>query len=325
MGAGYAAALGGLLHSALGPESDPTSRAVAERLERYRVANRPIRIADRTADWTLLITSGEFGDKLAFGFRGCHDALDPDELARRAEGKCDLRVVAALPNRLLEPLLSAEGAGTRFLAPAMRNMTDGDHPLGRVADRVDILCCNRTEWEALRDPSALISRVGIVAVTDGARGLDVHFTDSKRGPDRIHVPAVPRDRPPRDTNRAGEAFGSTFVGCLLDHGWEGGHRAVDEGLVRTSGRAWGGRGRAGARPAGIRVPRARRDRRGVAGWARALIAHRTTSEGAARPASAGSLAGRHRRGLANRARLDQLFGLAPKRDGRVIGRAARLP
>ncbi len=82
MGAGYAAALGGPLYSALGAEDDPTSGAVSERLSRYGVSSRPVRVAERTADWTLLITSGEFGDKLPIGFRGCHDALRADDLAR---------------------------------------------------------------------------------------------------------------------------------------------------------------------------------------------------------------------------------------------------
>ena len=61
--------------SALGPEDDPTSLAVATRLAHYRIAHRPIRVAGHAADWTLLVTSGQFGDKLPIGFRGCHAAL----------------------------------------------------------------------------------------------------------------------------------------------------------------------------------------------------------------------------------------------------------
>ncbi len=75
MGAGFAAALGGELVSALGPEDDPTSRAVADRLAHAGIAHRPIRVANHPADWTLLVTSGVFGDKLPIGFRGCHAAL----------------------------------------------------------------------------------------------------------------------------------------------------------------------------------------------------------------------------------------------------------
>jgi ribokinase len=234
MGAGYAASMDGSLHSALGPESDANSRAVSERLEHYRIDHHPIRVAGRTADWTLLITSGEFGDKLPVGFRGCHDAIDPEDLAHRAATACDLRVVAALPNRLAERVLAADGAQTRLFAPAMRNMTDREHPLDRFAHRVDILCCNRAEWSALDDRSAIASRVPIVAVTDGPRGIDIQFTNPDGDTDRIHVPAFPRARPPRDTNRAGEAFASTMVATLLDRGWEGTSRVVGERLVRTA-------------------------------------------------------------------------------------------
>src|SRR5262249_29669794 len=105
MGAGYAAALGGVLHSALGPEDDPTSRATDERIRRYGVAHRPIRVPDRPADWTLLISSGEHGDKLPIGFRGCHAVLEVPELSRHAAEDTDLLVVAALPNPLVEAVL----------------------------------------------------------------------------------------------------------------------------------------------------------------------------------------------------------------------------
>jgi ribokinase len=231
MGAGFAAALGGILHSALGPEADPTSRAVSERLALHGIAHRLIRVSDRTADWTLLITSGEFGDKLPVGFRGCHDALARDNLLRGGVDPCDLRVVAALPNRLAEPLLAAGGAVTRFFAPAIRNMTDRDHPLRRLADRVDVLCCNRTEWQAFDHRQDVASRVPILAVTDGPRGIDVRFTNLEGDVTERHVAAFARARPPRDTNRAGEAFASTFVANLLDHGWDGRLRVVGEDLV----------------------------------------------------------------------------------------------
>jgi ribokinase len=232
MGAGFAAALGGLLHSALGSEDDATSRSISERLARHGVVHRSIRVDSRTADWTLLVTSGEFGDKLPVGFRGCHDALAPDEWLRRGVDPCDLRVVAGLPNRLAEPLLAAEGAVTRFFAPAMRNMIDRDHPLHGLVDRVDVLCCNRAEWLALDDPVEVASRVPIVAVTDGPRGIDLRFANREGGFTETHIAAFPRVRPPRDTNRAGEAFAATFVAALLDHGWDGRRRFVDEDLAR---------------------------------------------------------------------------------------------
>jgi ribokinase len=234
MGAGFAAALGGLLYSALGPSTDPASQAISRLVARYGLRHESLRLADRTADWTLLVTSGAFGDKLPIGFRGCHAALDPDELAHRAQGPCDLRVVAALPNRLLEPILRAPGAHTRFLAPTMRNMTDREYPLVRLVDVVDVLCCNRTEWESLDGREFVSAQVPIVAVTDGPTGIDIQFGAPTGERGRIHVPAFPRARPPRDTNRAGEAFASTFVATLLDRGWEGRSRGVGEAVIRMA-------------------------------------------------------------------------------------------
>ncbi len=234
MGAGYAAALGGLLHSALGATDDATSQAVARLMARYGVVHRGIRVADRPADWTLLITSGEFGDKLPIGFRGCHAALDAAELARLAGAPCDLLVVAALPNPLIDAALRAPGARTRFLAPTMRNMMDRGHPLARFADRIDLLSCNRMEWESLPGREHVAACVPIVAVTDGARGIHVTFASAAGEPGQIHAPAFPRSHPPRDTNRAGEAFASTLIATLLDHGWEGSSRAVQESLIRMA-------------------------------------------------------------------------------------------
>jgi sugar/nucleoside kinase (ribokinase family) len=233
MGAGYASSLGGVLHSALGPEHDPTSRAITRLLARYGIDHRASRNPDHGADWTLLISSGEFGDKLAIGFRGCHATLDPVPLARWAAEPCDLRVVAGLPNRVAGPLLEAPGARTRFLAPAMRNMTDRDHPLGRFAACVDILSCNRSEWAALEGSGLVAERVAILAVTDGSRGIDLRYTDPDGEVGNLHIPAFPRAHPPRDTNRAGEAFGSTLVSALLAGGWDGTTRVVAESLIRS--------------------------------------------------------------------------------------------
>ena len=143
MGAGYAAALGGTLIERTGPEDDPTSRAVVRLLAREGIDHQPIRVPDHAADWTLLVTSGEHGDKLPIGFRGCHAALE-------------LGIVRAFPRRVLRPagrgrgaepaggpLLSAPGARCRLFAPAMRNMRDREFPVSRFAGSIDLLCCNR--------------------------------------------------------------------------------------------------------------------------------------------------------------------------------------
>ena len=50
------------------------------------------------------------------------------------------------------------------------------------------------------------------------------------------MPAFPRQRPPRDTNRAGESYAATLLSTLLDHGWNAGSGVVDDGLIRTAAR-----------------------------------------------------------------------------------------
>jgi sugar/nucleoside kinase (ribokinase family) len=222
MGAGYARAFGGELIGALGPEQDATSRAVSGLLARAGVPHRPIRVPGRPADWTLLVTSGAHGDKLPIGFRGCHAALPTFGDEPRAP--CDLCVVASVPNRLAASALTASRAAVRFFAPAYRNMIDRDPPLAAFAAAVDILSCNRREWEALadRDREEVARHVGVLAITDGPRGSRVRYRGEAGGWDEVRVAALPRAHPPRDTNRAGEAYAATLVTTLLDAGWSPG-------------------------------------------------------------------------------------------------------
>jgi ribokinase len=234
MGAGYAAAFGGSLGSALGSESDPTSQAVSRQLARFGIAHHPIRVPDRSADWTLLVTSGEFGDKLPIGFRGCHAALTPDSLEPMASQPRDLRVVAALANHLSARALSAPGAAMRFFAPSLRTMLDRDCLLSSFAASIDVLSCNRREWEALDDREEVAWRVSILVVTDGPDGSSVRFTTPAGEPGRFRIPAFPRERPPRDTNRAGEAFAATLINTLLDCGWSAVSGVVAPGLIRMA-------------------------------------------------------------------------------------------
>jgi len=234
MGAGYAAALRGSLSSALGPESDPMSRAILHRLAGLGIERHPIRVSDRQADWTLLITSGEFGDKLPIGFRGCHAALVPESLDVLASQPCDLRVVAALPNPVAARVLRAPGAGVRFFAPTMRNMIHRDCSVSSFAASIDILSCNRLEWEALEDREEVAWQLSILVVTDGPDGSTVRFTTPAGDAGILRIPAFPRDRPPRDTNRAGEAYAATLVNFLLDQGWCAAGGIVEEGLIRLA-------------------------------------------------------------------------------------------
>ena len=76
--------------------------------------------------------------------------------------------------------------------------------------------------------------VPIVAVTDGPRGSEIRFTDANGESRRIHQPAFPRLRPPRDTNRAGEAFASALIETLLEGGWTGADRVVDGDLMQRA-------------------------------------------------------------------------------------------
>jgi len=234
MGAGFAASLDGVLWSALGPVNDEMSQAIAGRLAHHGITHRPLRVEEQPADWTLLVTSGPYGDKLPIGFRGCHERLDARLLVDAAAIPCDLRVVASLPNRMAGPVLSASGASVRLFAPAMRNVLDRDCLVASFAASIDILCCNRREWEALGDQPEIAWVVSILAVTDGPSGSMVRFTTPSGEPGRLQVPAFSRQRPPRDTNRAGEAYAATLVTTLLDNGWNASGAVVEERLIRLA-------------------------------------------------------------------------------------------
>ena len=197
-------------------------------------AHRPIRVADHPADWTLLITSGEFGDKLPIGFRGCHAAVEPATISELARNPCDLRVVASLPNALSATALRAPGAGVRLFAPSMRNMIDRDYPISLFAAAIDVLCCNRVEWEALEDREEVGWQVSILVVTDGPKGSMVRYTTPTGDAGLLTIEAFPRNRPPRDTNRAGEAFGATFIAALLDGNWDARTGVVEPELVKMA-------------------------------------------------------------------------------------------
>jgi ribokinase len=233
MGAGYAAALGGMLVSALGAEDDPITRDAEGLLKRYGVVARPVRIVEQPADWTLLVTSGPHGDKLPIGFRGCHEgwAAGPDTEVE----PCSLRVVAGLPNPLAARILEAPGAGVRLFAPAARNMA-ASPSIASFARSIDLLSCNRGEWETLSkgDRGEILGAVPVVVVTDGAAGCTVWFHSVADG--RLSFPVFPRTRPPADTNRAGETFATNFLLVLLESGWRPGP-VVPELIARAATRA----------------------------------------------------------------------------------------
>ena len=233
MGAGFAAALGGTLVSALGAADDPMTRVVASLLARQRIAHEPVRIADRPADWTLLVTSGAHGDKLPVGFRGCHAAwADPGP---RADRPARARVVAGLMNPLARRALGDPTPGAiRAFFPAARNMLDRDAPAATLADRVDLLSCNRGEWADLGAQAAAFDAVPVLAITDGADGATVRFRPPGGTFAEVAVPAFALPDPIVDTNRAGEAFAAALLRALVDAGWVPG--PADPGLIRRA--AW---------------------------------------------------------------------------------------
>ncbi|WP_165063406.1 carbohydrate kinase family protein [Paludisphaera rhizosphaerae] len=233
MGAGFAAALGGELVSALGPEDDPTSRAVAELLDRHGISSTAIR-TNVPADWTLLVSSGPHGDKLAVGFRGCHDALQPEDLAPLTAIPSEVLVVCGLANRLAADVLKAPGPRLRVLAPAIRNVLDRTYPPRKLIAPVDVLCCNQAEWDALEDSQEIAARLSILVVTRGPAGVLVRFTDPQGSAKSLTLPAFPRDRPPRDTNHAGEAFAACFIATLMERGWQPESGVAEVELVREA-------------------------------------------------------------------------------------------
>jgi ribokinase len=225
MGAGFAKAFSGELVWLAGDREDEISREVAGLLAREGIQSRPIEVADRGGEWTLLVTSGPFGDKLAVGFRTLGDAevsFDPIK-----DEPCDLLVAASMTNLRAAAALSGANAKVRLFAPSIRNMTDLEPKVSQFAKKIDILCCNALEWESLADREEVAWRVSVLVVTDGPRGATIRFTQENGEPGLIKVAAFPRQHPPTDTNRAGEAFASTLVTTLLDHHWAPGVASVD--------------------------------------------------------------------------------------------------
>lgn len=229
MGAGFASAFGGILVSALGPIGEPIGSRVAAMLTSQGIEHRPVRVPATTSDWSLIVSSGPFGDKLAIGFRGCHAGMPRFDAT--GEASCRLLIAAAIPNRLIADALGRPAA-IRFVAPAMRNAVDRETPLSSLAGRFDVASLNRREWEAIPDRDAIRERTPVVVVTDGPDGCFVSYRDRENHLESLAIPAFPRANPPRDTNRAGEAFASSFLKVLLREGWQGGPASTE--LIRAA-------------------------------------------------------------------------------------------
>lgn len=235
MGAGYAAALGGRLVSALASPDDPLSAMVRKALHRKGIDHMPVAFADiAQADTTIIVTSGASGDKLPIGLRGCHASLDADDVIG-----CDsapVVVAASLPNALMHAVLAEHHSSLRILAPSARNCRDRGDPLGHLAAETDLLLLNSGEWAELTeaDRHAFEDSAAILSITRGPDGAEILWRN-EAGERLSHFePAFPRRRPPVDTNRAGEAFASQLILKLVELGWSHEHRAVDAQAVRVA-------------------------------------------------------------------------------------------
>ena len=109
-----------------------------------------------------------------------------------------------------------------MFAPAMRNVLDRECSVETFADAIDVLACNRQEWRTLENPQRVDALVSVVAITNGPNGSSVRYNNLAGQRIELEVPVFPRRRPPRDTNRAGEAYASTLVATLLAEGWDRG-------------------------------------------------------------------------------------------------------
>lgn len=237
MGAGYAAAFGGRLVSAIACLEDPLSARVRHALEQEKIDHRFITIAAMSqADTTFIVTSGGNGDKLPVGLRGCNAALNADDVL--GSESAPIVVAASLSNALMHAVLTEHRESLRILAPSARNCRDGSYPLGRLAAVTDLLALNAGEWAELAatDRRAFEDSAVILSITRGPEGAEILWRN-EHGERVSHLePAFPRRRPPVDTNRAGEAFATQLIRKLVESGWSHECRTFDSQAVRVAAR-----------------------------------------------------------------------------------------
>ena len=142
--------------------------------------------------------------------------------------------MASLPNRLAARVLGAPARAAASSLPRCGTCSIATAPFRSFARSIDILSCNRQEWETLEDREEVAWQVSILVVTDGPAGSSVRYTNPGGEARMLHVPVFPRRHPPRDTNRAGESYAATLLSTLLDHGWDAASGVVDDALIRTA-------------------------------------------------------------------------------------------
>lgn len=246
MGAGFAAALGGVLVSALGSADDPSKLLIEASLKQHRIDHRPVIVPQSATDWTLIVTSGPHGDKLPVGLRGCHARLTAQQMLQ--PGPWGVVVAASLPNSLLAELFISHQSSLRLLAPAMRNCRDRTTPLGHLAGLAELLCLNSHEWQELQpeDRQIWLDSNAMIAVTQGSDGAEILWVNERGQRLKHHEPVFPRSMPPVDTNRAGEAFAAFFLEELIGQGWSKARPGVTQKMIASAARA-------GAAAAGLAI------------------------------------------------------------------------
>ncbi len=222
MGAGFAKALDGDLHAILGDQAERSTQKVQELIKQADLRATISYVHGKPSDSTLLISSGPHGDKLAIGFRGCLDKVDLGSSDAFWSGRERLRVVAGWPNDLTAIALKSAEQSLRLFAPNARNLRDGFIYQFAESDWINLLCLNRGEWELLNDHPRLKRAIPMISVTDGPQGASVFLRSLDDSVKTLRVDSFPRERPPRDTNRAGEAYAATLVATLIQEGWSGG-------------------------------------------------------------------------------------------------------
>jgi sugar/nucleoside kinase (ribokinase family) len=212
MGAGYALALGGRLVLPVG-EDDAEGREMLRLLDAHGITHRAVPVAGQATDTTLLVWSST-GDKLPIGRRTASRAVRAEALLAQCTGT-DLTLVTSLPNARVARLVQALGGWVMF-TPSLRNVREGG--MGEIAQRVDALAMNSTEW---RGAEAQVGKsCPLVTVTRGPDGAAVRFRDEAGELRWTEVPAAPAPAM-TDANRAGEAFAAGFLGALVESQWPG--------------------------------------------------------------------------------------------------------
>lgn len=222
MGAGYAKALGGHLVSCIGASDDETSLKIQSLVKSHRIQHTPVKVDSVAADWTLLITSGEHGDKLPLGLRGCHDSVTAEELiASVPNHNQDLLIIASLKNSLMDTLAGLLKAPIKVLAPAVRNCRETMVPIGNLAGKFDLLTLNQQEWDAMSPAcrQKWLNSQATISITNGPIGAKISWIDRDGDRSEIVTDIFPRRSPPADTNRAGEAFASGLIRSFKEQGW----------------------------------------------------------------------------------------------------------